>query len=618
MSARAALAGLAVVGLLGGVAALVAPPAEGEDPAARVTVRDGVRVALELAARRDGGPVRPGEPADLVVRFTDAASGVPLTGLHPLGWVSPSDGAALGEDACAARVRALAQGSLTTQAATSLNQHFVYTLNGDNTLSVVNPLLAFQRTRLRDLVTLAGRPADAVPGFDADTLVVSVPARGEVALVDTLVNRARTYLDVGGAPGRLVREPGGARVWVALRDGGWAVVDTVTEAVAGRVAGVGEAVAFDRDGVRAFVAGERALVAIDTATLAAVGELPLDTTPTAIAAAPHAGGVVVAGESGAVQVVDARSLAVRAAATLGPGIGALGVDPSGRWAFVVEGARGLLTVLDTATGGVVGTTGVPLGADELLFTETSAYVGGAATATLAVVPLGPIRDGEGVTAATVPGGTPADAPDTTVRAPSMIALPSGDGVLVARPNDRSLLFYAEGMNAPVGGIGNSSPTPARGLVPLDRGLREVAPGTWRAGVTLPTGHYDVPVLVEAPRTLVCFALRVGDPTPTEGPSLAVVAERAAVRAGADDTLAFRLTRADRAVDGVDDVRVLLVRPGSNWQRRLPARDDGDGTYVADVRLPAPGDYRALVESRTLGVGFGDLPPLRVTAEGGGR
>ncbi|MDP2307713.1 MAG: hypothetical protein Q8P18_16940 [Pseudomonadota bacterium] len=596
---------------------------EAGGPPAMTLLADGVRVTLELVERPHAGPLRPGGPADLVLRLSDATSGVPLTGLHPYAWASPShaipvegasaDGASVDDEGCAERVRTLGQGSLATQATTSLNQHYIYTLNGDASLSVVNPLLAFQRTRLRELVSLAGRPADAVSGFDADTLLVSIPSRGEVAILDTLVNRVRTYLPVGGRPGRLWRAPGGARVWTASEDGaGWAVIDTLEERVAGLVTGASRlpTVVFDADGARAFVATERGVRAVDAHTLATLGERTLDAAPVALASAPLAGAFLVADETGRVEIVDARTLQPRAALALEAGVTALGVDPSGRWGFAATDAS--VVVIDTATGSVRGVVEAPRGSDEIVFTDSFAYVTGATTASVAVIALQPLYDGGPASAAQIATGTPVARPD--VRAPSITPLPGGDGVLIARPGDRTMLYYKEGMNAPIGGIGNSSPTPAEGLVVLDRGLREVAPGVHRVGVNLAEGRYEVPVLLDAPRTVLCFALRVGDAPPPEAPALTVTPGRVSVRPGEEDTLRVRISRAGEAVDDLGDVRILVMRPGTNWQRRLLARPTGDGGYEADIRAASPGDYRALVESRTLGVGFGDLPPIQVVVE----
>jgi len=158
-----------------------------------------------------------------------------------------------------------------------------------------------------------------------------------------------------------------------------------------------------------------------------------------------------------VEIVDARTLQPRAALALEARVTALGVDPSGRWAFAAAG--GSAVVIDTATGRVRGVVEAPRESDEIVFTDGFAYVTGAAAASVAVIALGPLHDGEPASAAQIATGTPAPRPD--VRAPSS-RRSRGDGVLIARPGDRTMLYYKEGMNAPIGGSATPRPRRRRG------------------------------------------------------------------------------------------------------------------------------------------------------------
>jgi len=148
---------------------------------------------------------------------------------------------------------------------------------------------------------------------------------------------------------------------------------------------------------------------------------------------------------------------------------------------------------------------------------------------------------------------------------------------------------------------------------LDRGLREVAPGVHRVGVNLAEGRFEVPVLLDAPRTVLCFALRVGDAPPPAAPTLTVTPGRLSVRAGQADTLRVRISRAGEAVDDLGDVRLLVMRPRTNWQRRLPARPPATAATRRTSGRRRPGLPGAGGEPDAR-VGFGDLPPIQVVVE----
>ncbi|HEX5752798.1 MAG TPA: hypothetical protein VFZ09_41725 [Archangium sp.] len=102
------------------------------------------------------GPVEAQSEAIATFTLTDARSGEPVRGARPLGWMSLREGSEPLTDAqCAAKVKTYLGGLLSVQADADLNSYFVLALNHDNSISVINPQLAFSRTKLRSLVTLA-------------------------------------------------------------------------------------------------------------------------------------------------------------------------------------------------------------------------------------------------------------------------------------------------------------------------------------------------------------------------------------------------------------------------------------------------------------------------------
>ena len=73
----------------------------------------------------------------------------------------------------------------------------------------------------------------------------------------------------------------------------------------------------------------------------------------------------------------------------------------------------------------------------------------------------------------------------------IVPTPEQSAVLVANPTDKTIYFYAEGMNAPMGSFQNMG-REMRAALAVDRSLRETEPGVYIAHFRLPAdGAYDV-------------------------------------------------------------------------------------------------------------------------------
>src|SRR6202012_4048655 len=94
------------------------------------------------------------------------------------------------------------------------------------------------------------------------------------------------------------------------------------------------------------------------------------------------------------------------------------------------------------------------------------------------------------------------------RADVMSPVPSGDGIVIANPGERTIYYYREGMAAPSESFSTYGREP-RAVQILDRRLREVEPGVYRTIAQLPrAGSYDVVFYTETPRTVQCFETRI--------------------------------------------------------------------------------------------------------------
>ena len=136
-----------------GALAFVVPGAQAGDalPLTQQSVQAGVRAEFVLSAAQAGlAPV--GKPVQISLTLTDELSGAPLRGLRPRMWMS-RQGADKPEP-CKTQIRRFASGRLAQRADRDLNSFQLLTLNADASISVINPLLQLNNTKLEALIQL--------------------------------------------------------------------------------------------------------------------------------------------------------------------------------------------------------------------------------------------------------------------------------------------------------------------------------------------------------------------------------------------------------------------------------------------------------------------------------
>jgi YVTN family beta-propeller protein len=635
MRFRASTAAIFVAAVLsaGFLAATSAPPPPlhfvGEGIAVDLTV-------TPVSAEEPSAVLHAGQAVRVRFALSDTASRTPLSGLYPEAWM---DGK--GAEACSAKIASLLAGSLFTQPALDLNSYSVLVMNEDASLSVLDPYQSFGGTRLLAMVPLAAPAEDWTLAEDSSRLYASLPTADQVAVVDTAVWKVVRTLQVGLRPGRLALEPGGGagrRLWVvhgeresalanianisavALPDG------PVTEVTVGPGP---HRLAFSPDGRKLYVtnAGDGTVSIVDTRKLAEVKRLPAGRTPSAVAYSSLAHAAYVASaKDGLVTVVDGERDEVVARLTAEPGLGDLRFAPGGRLGFLLNPQANLVHVLDAASQRIVQTGKVEKGPDQVVFSDTIAYIRHRGSENVLMVPLDkagvegqplPVGDFPGGRAPFGDGAHPSPA-DGIIKAPGMNA------VLVANPADRRIYFYKEGMAAPMGELGNSSREP-RALLVLDRSLKERSPGIYETTATLPqAGRFEVAFFLDTPRLVHCFDLDVAASPTVPG---APVARQVKVEplfdalpgkrleAGRPETLRLRLT--DRAtgkpIAGAADLQVLLLPTGGNWNLRRTATPLSAGLYEVPLHVPSAGLYYLYVLSPSLGLKLQDTPPWSLPA-----
>ena len=592
-------------------------------------VGEGIAVELTVApiAETSSATLVAGQPVRIRFALSDTASRTPLSGLYPEAWM---DGK--GSETCSAKIASLLGGSLFTQPALDLNSYSVLVMNEDASLSVLDPYQSFGGTRLLAMVPLAAPAEDWTLAEDSSRLYASLPTANQIAVVDTAAWKVIRTLHPGPRPTRLALEPGGRRLWVVHGEADSLLSALALPEGAATEVAVGPGphrLAFSPDGRKLYVTNAGTVSIVDTRKLAEVKRLPAGRTPSAVAYSPLAHAAYVASAAdGLVTVIDGERDEVVSRLTAEPGLGDLRFAPGGRLGFLLNPQADLVHVLDASSQRIVQTGKVEKGPDQVVFSDTLAYIRHSGSENVLMVPLDkagvegqplPVGDFPGGRSPFGSGGHPSPA-DGIIKAPGMNA------VLVANPADRRIYFYKEGMAAPMGELGNSSREP-RALLVLDRSLKERSPGIYETTATLPrAGRFELAFFLDTPRLVHCFDLEIAAP---QAPPGAPVARQVKVEplfdalpgkrlaAGRPETLRLRLT--DRAtgqpITGTTDLHVLLLPTGGNWNLRRTATPlPGEvGLYEVTLHVPSGGLYYLYVESPSLGLKLQDTPPWSLPA-----
>src|SRR6185503_10946658 len=116
--------------------------------------------------------------------------------------------------------------------------------------------------------------------------------------------------------------------------------------------------------------------------------------------------------------------------------------PGGRYGFVINTAANTVNIFDSASNRVLHQVKVGKAPDQIIFSDTFAFVRSLETETVAMIRLATI--GTEIDITDFPGGQgiPADG-SIPVRASAFVPAPEGNAVIVANPVDRVLYYYTE-------------------------------------------------------------------------------------------------------------------------------------------------------------------------------
>lgn len=622
------------------------PVADRAKDESRKIVREGIAVEFTIERRADAADKAGAadksdalkSEEDAIVRFkvSDKETGTAITGLRPASWIDlQADGKASDDKACKQKIQSFLQGSLKTRPDLDLNSYYILALNRDPTVSVIDPLLGYGGSKLLTLVLLKSPGEDWVLSQDGKRLFVTLPLINQVAVIDTATWKVTENIDVGMKPTRVALQGDGRYLWVGSNaldaaGSGVTVIDTASLKVAARIrTGAGHhELAFAPDDRVAFVTNRQdgTVSVIDVQKLVKIMDIKTGDSPSSIAVSKLSKAVYVANEGdGAIFILDGDSHAQIARIDAGRGVRVIRFSPDGRWGFAANAKENLVHIIDSSTNRIVETVPVGQSPDQISFTAGYAYVRSIGTEIVHSIALASLGKGASASIAKFPGGQipPMNATGLNI-SDTIVAAPDGASVLIANPADKIIYYYMEGMAAPMGNFQNYKREP-RGVMVVDRSLRETSPGVYSTSIKFARGgNYDVAFLLGAPRIAHCFDLAVKSNPASEKWSrqtalhVEPLYKDKLIRVGEATKLRFKLT--DPATNlpkvGLKDVGVLTFLAPGLWNKRHTAQSNGEGIYEIEFVPPEAGPYYVFIESPSLKVKYRHLPYMILEATAG--
>lgn len=577
------------------------------------------------------------ELAELRFRISEEATGKPVRGLAPGAWLDmgemiqgkPGDE----QKSCKDKIALYLRGIVGIRPMVDLNSYYVVVMNREASLSIIDPTVSMVgRTSTLARVVLAKPGADLVTSADDKRVFVSMPAAGQVAVIDTDTWKVAANVAAGDNATRLALQADGRYLWVGYNGkgdapGGISVVDTETLKVVARITtGRGHhEIALSDDSRWAFVSNraEGTVSVIDVRKLELVRTLKVGGQPISLAYSKLGQALYVAdAQNGVVHAIRPGDWETVGRIAVKAGLGPMRFTPDGRWALLLNTSDDRVLVLDPSSHRIVhdiAVTGQPY---QLAFTRAFAYVRALGSERVTMINLSTLGEGKKPTVQSfAAGAVPPKAAGDLVIADS-IAPSAGDaGVLVVNPADNTTYFYMEGMNAASSNY-QAYGARARAVTVVDRSLQEIEPGVYASRVKMPAaGRLDVAFSLDSPQLLHCFSADVAANSTLAAARRGVKVEYLMAsrefKAGGKALVRFRVfdgaTR--QPMTGLDDMLAKSLLAPGRLPVVKPAREVGDGLYEVEVALPQPGAYYVYVGSRKLGKGFIELPYVSLLATG---
>ncbi|MBH3429873.1 cytochrome D1 domain-containing protein [Pseudomonas alkylphenolica] len=586
--------------------------------------RDGVTVEFEAKPLGSDGVLTEGAFANVLFKVTDQNSGQPLSGVSPGAWLDPAlsgDAAKDRSKSCKARVALFLKSSIGARPLLDLNSYFLLVLNKDASLTVIDPNVSVGGvTSTLARIELPGVPMDWVASNDDKQVFVSMPERGEVALIDTSTFQRVTNINAGKQPLRVALQPDQRLLWVGNNasdpaHSGVTVIDVPSRKTQKFFAtGSGHhEIAFSADSRYAFVSNRDSgtLSVIDASEMRLVKTLKVGPHPLSVAYSALSQAVYVAdGREGSISVIDARSHELRHKIQGQQGLGPMRFSSDGRFGIVLNTLESQALVIDASTDQLIHSLPVAAEPYQLTFTKAYAYVRGLASPKVTMINLSSLGEGHQPIVQGFEAGpaAPRQAGDLPL-AQGLTVARDDNSVFVVNPVDNTTYFYAEGMNAPMSGYANRGHN-ARAALVIDRSLREVSPGVYSSTIKLPAaGTFDVAFLLNQPQIIHCFSTEVAaSPTAKhrQTPQVEFMLDPKMVLEGSTYTARFRIVEGNGSPrNGIKDLNVRYFLAPSSQPRDSRVHEVGDGVYEAQLELAQAGAWYVHVQAPSLGTAFAE-------------
>lgn len=602
-------------------------------------VKEGLAIEFDVqsVARPNitGPALIEGQKARIRFSIKDQKTGAPLRGLFPAAWMDPNRQNSH-ELSCKEKIKSFLQARLAYRPTVDLNSWYLLTLNETASISVINPLIETGASQmLLDLILLKSPGAAWTLHHEANRLYVTLPETGQVAIVDTVNWDVTSYLKTGPRSTQIAFQPDKKYLWVGIdagmegesNEGGVAIIDPETQQIVTHIqTGHGHhEIAFTEDSRFAYVTNEQdgTVSVIDIWKLEKIKDIKTGSRPTSLAYSTSAHAFyVMDATQGTIHIIDGSNHKLVTQVETNPGSAVIRFTPDGRWGFVANPTSNVVTILDASVNRITQTVKVGPGPDQIIFSETYAYVRSMGSANISLIELSTLKKGGTVPVLEIPNGTNMPGKlSQPAMADAIAVTPEKAAVVMANPLDESINYYMEGMNAPMGNFGNFQRRP-KAVLTIDRGLQETSPGVYEAFVTLDKpGSYDVAFLLDSPQITHCFSAKVEvDPVRAgqrkQGVKLEFLTQDHSLSVGQPTEVRVKLIdlATGKPKTGVEDLRVLAFSAPGTWQKRVWAKPVSDGEYAINLSVPKPGVYYIFFKSASLAVPYRKWPHLVVKAK----
>jgi len=585
-------------------------------------------VSVDFTVESAKGKVTAGTEATVRFKIVDVNSGRALSSLRPTAWIDRrTAGQITDARQCREKIQSFLQPGFNRRPELDLNAYFILTLNREPNISVIDPLSGFGGSKLYTLVPLLEAGEDWAMTGDKKRLYVSMPAANRVAAIDTGSWKVVSNIESGVKPTRTVLQNDNKYLWVSNEDieSGVTVIDTVSGKVAATIkTGRGpHEITFTQNDSTAFVTNKAdgTLSVIDISKLALVKSIPIGAQPVSLAFSPLSRTVYVANEGdGTIVAVDGVRFEITARMNAEPGLKSIRVEPrQHRFGFAVNSSKNTVYIFDTASNRLLHRVPIGRSPDQITFTSQFAYVRSAGSEFVDMIKLADITKEAAITH--FPAGEKAPGQSAArSSADAIVPAPEGGSVLVANPADQMIYYYSEGMAAPMGSFQNYRRDP-KALLVLDNSLVETGDGVYTSVIRLNgSGDYDVAFLLDAPRVVNCFSLKVvDDPSQPKATEVSMKIEpllkETTAKVGSSFNLRFKATVSGtrEASQKLEDVGVLVFLAPGIWQYRDVAKPLGDGVYELNFVPPQPGIYYVYFQCPSLDIHYNQIRPLTIQA-----